>query len=71
MLYIKESYVYDLDGWTMHCHVDGCGYWRDGEDHSNGRHPLLRMFKVNGAYTCEACLEETAYAIHEWLEEEE
>ena len=59
LLYIKESYVYEIPGREMHCHTDGCGYWRSNDDHSMGDAMPLRMFKVNGAYCCEACLLET------------
>ncbi len=51
LLYIKESYVYDLPGREMHCNTDGCGYWRgNNKDHSMLGQRVLRMFKVNGSY---------------------
>ena len=72
MLYIKQSYVYDLPGWEMHCHVDHCGYWRANDgDHSYGSHRLLRMYKVNGMYTCEMCLIDTMNEIADAIDEEE
>lgn len=67
-MYIKESRVYDIYPDGMDCHSDGCGYWRGKNDHSNGDKPLLRMFKVNGMYQCEACLREYIILINEALE---
>lgn len=69
LLYIKESYVYEFR--EMECHTDGCGYWRTADDHSYGLHAPLRMYKVNGAYCCHACLTETIAAIYEAIEEGE
>jgi hypothetical protein len=66
MLYIKESYVYEFQ--EMHCHQGDCGYWRAPNDHSMQGSKMLRMFKVNGQYTCEACLKEATESIQEWLE---
>ena len=55
----------------MHCHTDGCGYWRANDDHSYGLHAPLRMYKVNGAYCCHGCLTDTLAAIYDAIEEEE
>lgn len=56
----------------MHCHVDGCGYWRaNNGDHSYGSHQVLRMYKVNGMYTCEMCLIDTMNEIADAIEGEE
>ncbi len=72
LLYIKESYVYDLPGREMHCNTDGCGYWRgNNKDHSMLGQRVLRMFKVNGSYCCEGCLLDTLIAITDELEEKE
>jgi hypothetical protein len=66
MMYIKESYVYTLPDREMHCHSEGCGYWRSNNDSSMTIH--LRMFKVNGTYRCEGCLKEMLEDIKEALE---
>ena len=73
LLYIKESYVYDIPGREMHCHTDGCGYWRGNNgDHSMlGRMNPMSMFKVNGQYCCFGCLEDTLWAIQDAIEKEE
>jgi len=71
MMYIKESYVYTLPGHEMHCHTDGCGYWRSADDHSMLGHKPLRMFKVNGTYMCEGCMRDNAKEMQAWLGEEE
>lgn len=71
LLYIKESYVYELPGREMHCYTDGCGYWRANNDHSYGKHAPLRMYKVNGSYCCHGCLLDTLAAIYDAIEEEE
>tara|TARA_Y100001963_G_scaffold99858_1_gene137451 strand:- start:205 stop:438 length:234 start_codon:yes stop_codon:yes gene_type:complete len=69
LLYIKESYVYNLPGREMHCHTDNCGYWRSKDDHSYGLFSPLRMFKVNGAYACQGCLNDTIKEIYEALDD--
>lgn len=71
LLYIKQSYVYEIPGRTMVCHTDGCGYWRGNNDHSLGDNKKLAMFKVNGAYCCEGCLQDTMNAICDALDEVE
>lgn len=69
-IYIKESYVYALEGREAHCNGDGCGYWRSNNDHSNGDYVKLRMYKVNGEQICEGCLEDWANSIKEALFED-
>ena len=71
MMYIKESYVYSLPGREMHCHSDGCGYWRTDNDHAMGDNTPFRMFKVNGQYMCEGCMRDNLEAIKAWLGDEE
>ena len=68
MLYIKQSYVYEIPGREMHCHTDGCGYWRSNNDHSMGASRKLAMFKVNGAYACKGCLQDTMNEICDALD---
>ena len=67
-MYIKESFVYRLEGREMHCHGGDCGYWRTIDDHSYGGFDKLRMYKVDGEYRCEGCLQEMLTEIKEALE---
>jgi hypothetical protein len=72
MLFIKESYVHEFQ-WVG-CHAGNCGYERDKTDSNwmeGGKTVLLRMFKVNGQQTCEACMREAAGNIQDWLEDGE
>ena len=71
MMYIKESFVYTLPGKEMHCHSDGCGYWRSANDHGFLPNKPLRMFKVDGRYMCEGCMRDNAEEMQAWLGEEE
>lgn len=66
LLFIKSSNVHTFR--EVVCHVEGCGYWINPDDHSMQGSPRLAMFKVNGFQTCEACLKETVEEIQEWLE---
>jgi len=79
-MFIKESYVYTLPAnmanpkgptrWVA-CQGFDCGYERTVDDSTymiRDKPVLLRMFKVNGAQTCEGCLKECRTAISEWLE---
>ena len=78
-MFIKESYVYTLPA-SMHypegptrwvaCNGGDCGYERTADDSTlqyKDQPVLLRMFKVNGVQTCEACLKEWKESITEWL----
>lgn len=69
MMYIKESWVYEFQ--EMHCHSNGCGYWRAPNDHSLVDHKPLRMFKVNGTYMCEGCMRDNVREMVAWLEDGE
>jgi len=59
-MYIKESYVYQIEDvpgarrWVG-CNGEDCGYERTLDD-SNFSGNLFRMFKVNGMQICEECL---------------
>jgi len=61
-MYIKESYVYQIEHvpgarrWVG-CNGEDCGYERTLDD-SNNQGKLFRMFKVNGMQICEECLKE-------------
>ena len=71
MIFIKESYVHEFQ-WVG-CNSGGCGYERCKDDSTimdNQNKPiLLRMFKVNGAQTCEGCVREAVKDMTDWLED--
>ena len=74
-MYIKESYVYQIEifpnerRWVS-CNGEGCGYERtlDDSNYNSGLNSddgkLFRMFKVNGMQICEECLKEWHNEIH-------
>ena len=67
-MYIKESYVYEIEDvpgsrrWVG-CNGEDCGYEITLDD-SNFAGNLFRMFKVNGMQICEHCLLEWHNEIH-------
>jgi len=70
MFFIKESYVHEFQ-WVG-CNSGNCGYERSKDDSTIMKHDkpiLLRMFKVNGAQTCEACVREAVKDMTDWLED--
>jgi len=73
-MFIKESFVHTLPcdktrghRWVACC-VGDCGYERTLDDHTNGDHPFLRMFKVDGMQICEGCLNDWIHEISQALD---